>query len=86
MKRGKTRKAGRISWLTWTVALLPVLYVLSCGPSYRLFVHDAAAQYTWFSVYTPLGWVAHACPPVRRCLNWYVALWNRRADWNYAVW
>jgi len=72
----------------WAIAGVVILYVLSCGPSYRLFVHGGADQYHWFQVYTPLTYAAHVCPPIRSFLNWYMELCNRREgeNWYHSMW
>jgi len=58
-----------------TVALV-LLYVLSCGPTYRFLVHDSASEFTWYKIYSPLAVTAEACQPIEHCLNWYMRLWN----------
>jgi hypothetical protein len=85
-RRVTSKEEPRIARLLGAMGGLALFYVLTCGPSYKLFVHGGADQYQWFQFYTPLGYVAHACPPVRKSLNWYMALWNRSEDWYYSVW
>ena len=72
----------------WAFAAIALVYVLSCGPSYKWFVHGGADQYHWFQFYTPLSYAAHACQPVRSFLNGYMALWNSREgeNWYYSMW
>ncbi len=68
--------AKRPSALPVIVALiaLPVIYVLSIGPSLVLVRHDLITKeaFRWF--YSPLDWLGWF-EPFRRFIAWYLRLW-----------
>lgn len=76
-------RAKRKLWV-WAIAL-PVLYVLSVGPSDWIFNHPRTATLAgrrhaetfvyWF--YAPLRWADKRVPPFHSALEWYHGLFQR---------
>ena len=58
---------------------LPVLYVLSAGPVFKLIVKSnlgfGAAIGWMLLIYRPLFFIANKFPPFRDALFWYIGLW-----------
>jgi hypothetical protein len=63
----------------WIVALLiglPVLYVLSFGPTFCLMTRGMAPRVSWFA-YRPVVWLTfHGPAPMKRALRQYAEFWT----------
>ena len=74
----RPRSDRRASWPALVLALvLPVLYVLSSGPTFWLIERYARGSWVrrWaMFFYQPLEWLADLCPPFRDAIGWYVCL------------
>lgn len=55
--------------------LLPVVYVLSAGPAFRLAKHDSISPESFERFYMPLLWSAEHSEICRWALVSYVELW-----------
>jgi hypothetical protein len=67
-----------LSWVTATVIVLPVLYVLSIGPMFRLCMQGHAPDAVKSDlpyIYGPLHWVAEHVPALAQFLHEYVIWW-----------
>ncbi len=69
-------KRGGVSWLLWTILLLPLLYVLSLGPVAGYYERTTKrAPRALVAFYRPLAALARAVPQFDRLIQWYVDLW-----------
>lgn len=68
----RTRSAWR--WIVGFM-LAVVLYVLSIGPAYGVFMCDPNMFVRWGFVYQPIRAIADQSDPTRQALLWYINLW-----------
>ena len=62
-------------WPVWILAV-PVLYVLSIGPAFRLWQSRLIPERPMTAFYAPLGKLLMASPVTARCYAWYLNLWS----------
>ena len=55
--------------------LLPVLYVLSCGPAIGLVTRGYMSREPFDHIYYPLSLAARSSDKIGRALEWYAELW-----------
>jgi hypothetical protein len=67
---------GLASWAVYTTVLLPILYLLSVGPVFRLLPFEPFRL-----VYVPLLKFQMHCPPLHDFLVWYMG-----SVWGCRVW
>ena len=85
---GNNREPGRggvgVSILLVTLLfLVPLLYILSCGPAVILINRGYLSQDGFQVVYYPLDLAARSSRPIRESLEWYTRLWALR-ERNFA--
>jgi len=72
----RSKKGGRTVVLAvGLLVFLPLLYVLSVGPSMRLEMQGVISRETHNTIYTPLAWVCFRVPPLQSALRWYAEFW-----------
>ncbi len=54
---------------------LPIVYVLSVGPAYRLTFRGGVPTNFLLTIYNPMFHIADHFNPTRRALDSYIALW-----------
>jgi hypothetical protein len=64
------------AWIGWTVAALPLLYVLSSGPMIWLCRHNYLSFEFWMWAAEPLSWTYDRSVIARRFLDWYSTFWT----------
>jgi hypothetical protein len=57
-------------------AALPILYVLSTGPTLTLVASGHSTTETWQSLYWPLIYVSNLSPVIYDAWQWYLWLWT----------
>lgn len=56
------------------ILLVPIVYVLSVGPMFRLREDEVVGDSPWETIYSPLAWL-HDHTFLEGPLDWYVELW-----------
>lgn len=72
------KKPGWTFWVTASVAVLPVLYVLSSGPVQWMDSHGMISDFfraLLMVIYRPLRWIDRNSESFHIALKWYVSLW-----------
>ena len=61
--------------LTCMLLALPIIYVLSVGPAYRLTFFGRVPTNSVLAIYKPVFHIADHFRSTERALDWYIALW-----------
>ncbi len=69
----RSEKSGSLWWLL--VAVVPLLYVLSCGPAIYVFEKTHANPDLFEKIYGPLIWL-HDRTPMKKPLEVYAQFWD----------
>jgi hypothetical protein len=80
--RGDERSpiSGGLRW-TLLFSLFLLLYVVSAGVTEKLYYQGAISNPT--TVYRPLIWLAHNCPPFGAFMSWFVfTVWRVPHQWD----
>ena len=71
-KPREKKKGGWAGVAILALVLLPVLYVLSVGPAYRIAFSGEYDYVSWLDdFYAPLWWAARHSDPIQRVMLWY---------------
>jgi hypothetical protein len=80
-------RAKKFGWILPVILLvIPVLYILSMGPTYWLAMRVSSRpgpdvnwpKVVWHKAYMPVVFVARREPRVRRMVSWYLSFWDPR--------
>jgi hypothetical protein len=75
------RWGWRWGTVAWIVSLVPVLYVLSIGPVFRIFYRDPAPR-ALYEVYRPVWQKLGSYPVIGPALSAYLNLWLSGSKWT----
>jgi hypothetical protein len=67
---------AKILWIFFT---MPILYLLSYGPVFRLALKRSVPEWV-FAVYTPVEILCSQSPAANRLFVWYAHLWTGDAQ------
>jgi hypothetical protein len=73
--RNRGSMGGPIATVMAALVLLPLLYVLSCGPAVALMTRGYLSEEAFNVVYFPLRLAAQSSSWIGRPLEWYAQLW-----------
>jgi len=81
--RNRGSSAGPVLIVGALLILVPLLYILSCGPAVVLINRGYLSEDGFRIVYYPLDLVARSSHGIRDSLEWYTRLWALR-ERNFA--
>jgi hypothetical protein len=61
--------------LTCMLLALPIIYVLSVGPAYRLTFYGRVPTDSLFMIYKPMFYMANQFRSIDHALDWYIGIW-----------
>ena len=78
MKRDKPSNKGVIILVALLMSALPLIYVLSSGPTLVFVKRGELDSGLWQKMYHPVLYVNHKSPGFKKAWMWYLAEWTER--------